>query len=373
MAMSTRWWQQPDHYDWLSGYLYARGWGTGTRVMLASMSAAMTLNCVLLWASVDHPRGPVSVAVSILAFAGGIAASLLWAWRWPTRRQSIMFVVVANAALALTCLTVHNPWAALTGCISFAMTGAYSAFFHTTGLMVYNFVVAASVGGIAAFGVWSSGHQAVAWLDLWLVLQINIALPVAIALLVRALGVDLIGADRDPLTGLLNRRSFRHHVRGLLAVRGTHDRYLVAVVVDLDDFKAINDTHGHSAGDEVLVQVAHALRSAARPGAVVARSGGEEFTIADILADPDPTPLATQVCTAIADLPARITASVGTACAQIDGVDDGMHRQLMKQLLNAADMAMYHAKRSGGNRFHHQGLCNPSGGHDTADGQLSNP
>jgi diguanylate cyclase (GGDEF)-like protein len=183
---------------------------------------------------------------------------------------------------------------------------------------------------------------------------------VAIQWLVRALGVDLLRADRDPLTGLLNRRAFQHKVLGLLAVRRTGDASLLVALVDLDNFKSLNDNHGHSAGDRALVQVAQALEATTRTAAIVARSGGEEFVIADTMPSLDPTPLAQQICDAIGALPVGVTASVGTACAPLGDVYDDRGRQpLIEKLVTAADIAMYHAKRSGGNRIHHHSASDP--------------
>jgi diguanylate cyclase (GGDEF)-like protein len=262
----------------------------------------------------------------------------------------------------LACLAHPVPLAALLGCVAFATSGAYIAFFHTTRFVLYNFGVAACVGVIEAVRLAASGSVALAGVDLWLVLQINIALPFAIQWLVRALGVDLLRADRDPLTGLLNRRAFQHKVLGLLAVRGTGDAYLFVALVDLDNFKALNDNHGHSAGDRALVQVAKALQSTTRNTAIIARSGGEEFVIADTMSSLDPTPLAQLICDAIAALPVRVTASVGTACTPLGDVYDGGHQPLIEQLVTAADAAMYHAKRSGGNRIHHHSTSDPWSG-----------
>lgn len=111
-------------------------------------------------------------------------------------------------------------------------------------LVLYNFAVAAIVGLVKAIGLWSSGHAAQAGVDLWLLLQVNIALPLAIQILVRALGVDLLRADHDPLTGLLNRRAFQTETLGLLSGGSARDDYLVVALIDLDSFKALNDLVG---------------------------------------------------------------------------------------------------------------------------------
>jgi GGDEF domain-containing protein len=84
--------------------------------------------------------------------------------------------------------------------------------------------------------------------------------------------------------------------------------------------------------------------------------------IADTMSSLDPTPLAQLICDAIAALPVRVTASVGTACAALGDVYDRGHQPLIEQLVTAADTAMYHAKRSGGNRIHHHSTSDPWSG-----------
>jgi len=352
----SRWWRA-DQYDWLSGYLAARGIGGATRALMAAIAASMVLCLVALLSGSDGPRGAVPVAMTWVAVAGGVAGVLLWTWRWPTRAQSVAFAVTCNAAVALACLAHPNPLAALIGCIAFATFGAYIAFFHTTGFVLYNFAVAAAVGIFEAMRLVTSGHPSLAGVDLWLVVEVNIALPLAIRVLVRALAGDLLRADRDPLTGLLNRRAFQHNALGMILGRRGIDAHLVVLVIDLDNFKALNDNRGHAAGDHALVQVAQALLGAADDQAVVARSGGEEFLLAGTSATCNAEPLAAQMCHAIETSTAGVTASIGTACARLDGTTDGDHQSLLEELVTASDAAMYQAKRLGGNRFQHHGLC----------------
>ena len=352
-AAFTRWWLQPSHYDWLSGYLGTRGMSGATRVMMASIAGSLALCLVALLASSDGPRSPLPVAMTCVAFVGGVAGTILWTRRWPTLQQSVAFAMVTNASIALACLAHPDPMASLVGCIAFATSGGYIAFFHTSKFVVYNFAVAAVVALWAAVRMAGEGHVALAGVDLFLVLQVNIALPLAIQVVIRALGNDLVHAHLDPLTDLCNRRAFQLEVLGLLVGRPSPDMYLLVAVIDLDDFKAINDSHGHLAGDRVLVEVANALRASTRETAVIARSGGEEFIVADTSRTGDAAPLAHRICESVAGLPISVTASVGTACAPLDGIPARQHESLLEYLIGAADNAMYHAKRSGGNGFHH--------------------
>src|SRR5262249_27858647 len=86
-------------------------------------------------------------------------------------------------------------------------------------------------------------------------------------------------ATRDPLTGCLNRRAFFTEFETHWAAAQRYDQALSIIMLDIDHFKSINDTHGHSAGDQVLQQVAAAVKSMLRKTDAVCRYGGEEFCI----------------------------------------------------------------------------------------------
>jgi diguanylate cyclase (GGDEF)-like protein len=209
-------------------------------------------------------------------------------------------------------------------------------------------VVTSSAARLAA-----GGHVILAAVDWWLIIQVNIALPLAIQILVNALGVDLLRAERDPLTGLLNRRLFHRQTSGLIESGRGDGTHLVVALIDLDKFKSVNDRYGHAAGDEALVHVARAIEQATDDSAVVARSGGEEFLVAVASISADCQELAQRICAAIAESQAGVTASVGTTSVRL-GDTAGDHKSLVDRLVANADWAMYRAKRAGGNGFRHQ-------------------
>lgn len=353
-AGPSRWLLRANHYEWTTDYLVARRMTRAVRVAMASVAGSLALCLLALLNSVDGPRDTIPLVMMWTAFAGGVAGAALWVVKWPTRGESLAFALVSNTSVALACLSYPNPQGGLTGCIAFATAAAYIAFFHGAALVLYNFVLATTVALIVAVRVVDSGHVALALVDIFLVLQVNIVMPLGIHVLVRALGVDLEQADRDPLTGLLNRRALQHHIAKMLTA--TDRRHLVVAVVDLDDFKRINDTYGHQAGDDALVAVGRALGHAVfDTAAVIGRIGGEEFVVAAACRTADPTVLSHRICKAIADLPVSVTASVGTSSAEIDTLDGDelTLRAKIDGLVVAADEAMYDAKRAGGNSFRH--------------------
>lgn len=144
-------------------------------------------------------------------------------------------------------------------------------------------------------------------------------------------------ADSDPLTGLMNRRSFLREAIG----RG--ERMLL--VIDIDHFRSVNDTLGHDGGDEVLRRVSRVLRDVAPEGALVARLGGEEFAILCTADEPlDAEELLTAVRAAHMPFDLTVTVSLGSA---IGPMEEETH---WTRLYRRADEALYAAKRAGRDR-----------------------
>jgi diguanylate cyclase (GGDEF)-like protein len=160
-------------------------------------------------------------------------------------------------------------------------------------------------------------------------------------------------SEEDSLTGLLNRRAFSETVGYRLADPMLPHTHLAVVMVDIDNFKRINDTHGHPAGDHALRVVAELLREHAPADAILCRAGGEEFLIALTCMASDVKALAAQLCTAIGTLSLNLTASIGTAIAELHLLSGSHGTGLLEELITIADRAMYAAKRSGGNRVYH--------------------
>jgi diguanylate cyclase (GGDEF)-like protein/PAS domain S-box-containing protein len=158
-------------------------------------------------------------------------------------------------------------------------------------------------------------------------------------------------ASHDALTGLPNRVTMVELIEQALARSRRRGGTLAVMFIDLDRFKAVNDTMGHSAGDEVLIQAGNRIRGAVRLGDVVARYGGDEFVALceDIGGPIGSGTVAARICEAIGgqfvveDDFARIGASVGIS------LNDGTGSA--SDLLARADAALYEAKQSGRGRY----------------------
>ena len=159
-------------------------------------------------------------------------------------------------------------------------------------------------------------------------------------------------AVTDALTGLLNRRGFYQTVESMLVRNERLDKFLVVIYMDLDGFKQINDSLGHDAGDQILLWVADQLKDCLRPYDVLARMGGDEFTVViDGLDYPE------QAAKVAEKLIERVSVR-----KRVDGVDITLGASVgiatypecganLDGLLRAADIAMYEAKRAGRQQY----------------------
>jgi diguanylate cyclase (GGDEF)-like protein len=362
VGWAPRWSQQLDHYDWLSAYLHDRGLQTQWRAATFTFTAVLGALPIVTLGTPVGPDRPLTVALAVGAAGCGAAGAVLWLTRWPTRRQSILFSLMASGAIAATCLAQSDPYPGLAGCTAFAVIGGFIAYFHTVGYLVVNFAVAAVCSAFLAVRVIvTTGDVALASAALLTVAALNIGVPFGIESMVKTLRSDVRSSGHDPLTGLLNRRSFYPSAYELLVRhRRDTDAYLVVAVIDLDNFKHLNDTRGHAAGDEALVGVAAALRESCRPTAVIGRSGGEEFVTADTDREANPAAMAERLRRAIIAIPFEVTASIGTASAPLNTDSPDANLELIEGLIRSSDSAMYEAKRAGGNRIRHSQDVAPS-------------
>ncbi len=162
-------------------------------------------------------------------------------------------------------------------------------------------------------------------------------------------------AHTDALTGLHNRRHVNNSLDRMFAEATRYTTPLAAIMIDLDGFKQLNDSHGHQAGDDVLARLGRIITKSAREADLSARYGGDEFLL--LMPQTDSATAAALVHRirqlfnraettsgfSVSNMP-MVTLSVGVACTSVCKVTDGEH------LVSLADAALYAAKRSGKNR-----------------------
>jgi diguanylate cyclase (GGDEF)-like protein len=162
-------------------------------------------------------------------------------------------------------------------------------------------------------------------------------------------------AITDGLTGLFNRHYFMQRLEREIEKAHRRNIPLSLLMLDIDNFKRVNDTHGHPAGDQVLVEISNRIKEKWGNKSVVCRYGGEEFTILMIDVDRQAAHHAAEAIREhIADSPflvvaekahlsLNITASIGISCFPLDSNE-------LKKLINKADQALYLAKAKGRNK-----------------------
>ena len=182
------------------------------------------------------------------------------------------------------------------------------------------------------------------------VLQVALGL-LMLMLLVRDMLLEVTArSETDMLSALYNRRGFEERAQPLLLAAATSSVPAALIICDLDNFKSINDSFGHDAGDQVIVAFARLLDATPPAGAILSRIGGEEFTLllpatglaaARLHAEALRTAFA---ALPIAALPPRTFCTASFGVAEYDG------RESLSDLRRRADAALYESKRSGRNR-----------------------
>jgi diguanylate cyclase (GGDEF)-like protein len=174
--------------------------------------------------------------------------------------------------------------------------------------------------------------------------------------LIRQVAAARAIADRDPLTGLPNRRALIAEVGARLAT-GTPT---VLVLLDLDDFKAVNDTYGHPVGDDLLTVVATRLHTAVAPHGYAARLAGDEFVVLFTGHGGEPADTVTGLLRTLAE-PVELRAATLRPHASAGVATSGHTRSSWRQLITRADRALYRAKTSGKHVavYDHSDAANP--------------
>ena len=292
-----------------------------------------------------HPDGTDFVAPSI-AFAISILAGMaLWARR-RTAPWWAIGTVVALGSVVVTVAMVSVP----------GRSAAYVTYFVWLGIFAFYFlrprwalVQTAWIAALYAIAVVLDDQRGA--IELWVN---GVATTLGVGLLVLALRTRitvLVGrleltARTDPLTGLPNRRAFDERLAGELARLDRTEEVVALLILDLDHFKALNDTSGHLSGDNALRVVADVIRTRIRAVDWPARIGGDEFAIVLPGADEEEAMwvaerIRTGIDGAFEDAEIPLAVSVGGAARRGSRID-------VEELHGEADRALYEAKRRGG-------------------------
>ncbi|GAA1460271.1 GGDEF domain-containing protein [Williamsia maris] len=329
------------------------------RIGIAVQTIAFGLIGILSTFSDAGPQGTVRTMIVYVVCATTVPAAVVISrarfideWWTRTSRVNNGFIVYAEVGVTAVLLTFADASVAIVGAGLLALVGACAA--HFSNPLVLRFHVlwsTATVLGLATHALIDGVEDPAA-----LVLQAVVVILVmnGAVFLLSAFSAAILASSRlhlsdavtDPLTGLLNRRGIESHAAGGFGVGHTTP---FLVLIDIDDFKQVNDTHGHAAGDDVLRLVAVRLTVAAGPGAVVSRFGGEEFVVLADEASPDLFGYAERLRTSLTNErdAVVVTASAGACAPRPDRSDPSA---AFAGALAAADAAMYRAKSSGRNR-----------------------
>lgn len=344
--MLIQWWMQRDDYQWRIDFLRSRGLLPVLRHLIAGIGATMgTLSAVNAYAPPGIDDATVRIGWAVVA-VGSLGWAARWAFRpWPTARASAALLVFVDVIMTMSALLFGDPNLAMSGIPILLCAGGYVVFFHGPRLHVAHIAwCTVSVVGIAIWLASTPGYG----LQL-AVSRAVIALLVTVCILpALQFGFWLLQSSSmqsltDPLTDLTNRRGLDVAVKRLNVAAAT-DTHLSALLIDVDGFKAVNDTRGHAVGDEVLIRTARRIQENVSSSAVVARWGGEEFLVVDRMATDQAAMVAERIRAAVsATGDPTVTVSIGVATCRSSGSD-------LREAIEAADTAMYDAKAIGGDQ-----------------------
>src|SRR5262245_59987316 len=291
---------------------------------------------VVTW---DRPyREPIAALIAAGVLAGYVVSRLPAERIVRSRYREAFFVTWSVVDVAIICLIAYLDGGITSpAALMLFLTLVFAAPSYPVGSMVV--VVIASVTGVALLGVLGGATEQAFQADpayVWVFL-VSMALSVMLCMWQSRLGErhreELAELSRtDPLTGCLNRRGFADRLDAELA-RGP----VALIQLDLNDFKSVNDRHGHAAGDELLRWVGSTLKALLRSSDATGRLGGDEFALLlPGLSAGEARAVADRTVAALAE---RIGAAIGVACHPADGLTgDELHRH--------ADAELYRGKTS---------------------------
>ncbi|AYJ48876.1 GGDEF domain-containing protein [Rhodococcus sp. P1Y] len=346
MHMLHRWWTQPSDFAWTTAY-------HRTNPILQRAHIAVGIWCLLYSAlcvlAAHTPAGigePSEYAAGyMLAGIAGIVGAAWIRGPWPSETVSKMFVVYLEASSAGALLMLSDPMVALPCAAALGVNGSYIAAFHSPKLFFGHQSWAIVISGILFTRAVTAPDADVVLASAYLVMLtlVLFSAPILTQSLLVLLRRDAATAFFDPLTGLRNRRGLAAALTETLPAGGS----AAVVVIDIDNFKKVNDRYGHAQGDAVLRRTASAISGTFAAPAITARTGGEEFAVLTFVEPAAAFAFADTLRIALADgvgSDPAVTVSIGIAHTTANTLPASYD-----QVCRWADTAMYAAKRAGGN------------------------
>lgn len=297
--------------------------------------------------------------VARYAIATGIATLLVRNMALPLMHRGVILLTIPTILAAVSAVT--DPFFVFVHHIFFILIIAASLYFHAQMLLAFGVILNVILLALYFFqptGLFGSSENPGDIFFVFALLNGGIFILYHVMQWVRLLLVEVLRhserlklmAYTDFLTGVCNRASLLERLESDIQWAEANGTLLAVAAVDIDNFKEINDTFGHTVGDQVLVKVAERIRSCTRSTDTVARVGGDEFCLllTGIRERTDAIAHMKQIIDGLAALHSglscdlQIQVSVGLAFYPQDAADP-------PNLLNRADKAMYQAKRSGKN------------------------
>ena len=291
----------------------------GTRAevsVLAVMVLIVGAGCLALAAFPLAPDAPLALMVGLGVAGLSLTLALLLAGAAVSPVQLHVAVLLFTALISVMVAVAATERGLMLSALGYIWSAVYVAFFFSPAVARRYAAVM-----ISALGVGLASARAPTGVLVWVVIASMIW--VAVAVLSRLSARFRDEAHTDGLTGLLNRPGFAVAAARQRAMSARRAEPLALAIIDLDDFKAVNDRGGHAAGDRLLVELAGAWTATLRPGDLLARFGGDEFVL--LLAGAEEGRVGSVLARLARSHPARWTTGA-VLCSDEESLDEAIER-----------------------------------------------